>query len=52
MLNPSCSTTFGLDPGNRGHVDIAILNTEVAKTVEKINALRADIDKIIAEIEA
>ncbi|WP_414617503.1 hypothetical protein [Dyadobacter sp. 32] len=38
--------------GNRGHVDIAILNTQVAKTVEKINALRADIDKIIAEIEA
>lgn len=38
--------------GNRVQVDIAILNWEVAKTVEKINALRADIDKIIAEIEA
>jgi len=37
---------------NREQVDIALLNTEVAKTVERINALRADIDKIIAEIEA
>ena len=36
----------------REQVDIALLNTEVAKTVERINALRADIDKIIAEIEA
>ena len=36
----------------REQIDIAVLNTEVAKTVERINALRADIDKIIAEIEA
>lgn len=35
---------------NREQVDIAELNNEIAKTVEKINALRADIDKIIKEI--
>lgn len=37
---------------NREHVDIVELNTAVAKTVEKINALHADIDKIIKEIES
>jgi type I restriction enzyme M protein len=37
---------------NREKVDISILNAEIFKTVEKINALRADIDKIIREIEA
>ena len=36
---------------NREKVDIAVLNEEVSKTVEKINMLRADIDKIINEIE-
>jgi len=36
---------------NREKVDIAVLNEEVSKTVEKINTLRADIDKIINEIE-
>jgi type I restriction enzyme M protein len=33
-------------------INIAELNEEVSKTVEKINSLRADIDLIIKEIEA
>ena len=33
-------------------IDIVELNEEIAETVEKINALRADIDEIIKEIEA
>jgi type I restriction enzyme M protein len=37
---------------NREQVNITVLNTEIAKTVEKINTLRADIDNIINEIEA
>ncbi len=37
---------------NREVFDIVTLNTEVAKTVARINALRADIDAIIKEIEA
>lgn len=37
---------------NREKIDISELNKEVAKTVEKINTLRADIDNIIKEIEA
>jgi type I restriction enzyme M protein len=37
---------------NREKINIAELNEEVSKTVEKINTLRADIDKIIKEIEA
>ncbi|NAW51182.1 type I restriction-modification system subunit M [Elizabethkingia argentiflava] len=37
---------------NREKIDIAELNTKIAKTVEKINALRVDIDKIVKEIEA
>ncbi len=37
---------------NRKKIDIVELNREVAKTVEKINTLRADIDNIITEIEA
>lgn len=36
---------------NREVIDIAELNSKIAKTVEKINILRADIDKIIKEIE-
>lgn len=36
----------------REKVDIEELNNEIAKTVAKINALRADIDNIIKEIEA
>ena len=36
---------------NREKVDITKLNAEISKTVEKINALRADIDAIIKEIE-
>jgi type I restriction enzyme M protein len=35
---------------NREVIDIAELNNEIAKTVEKINRLRADIDMIIKEI--
>ena len=37
---------------NREQVDITKLNAEIATTVDKINKLRADIDKIIEEIEA
>jgi type I restriction enzyme M protein len=37
---------------NREKINIAELNKEVFKTVEKINTLRADIDLIIKEIEA
>jgi len=37
---------------NREAVDIAQLNAEIETTVEKINRLRADIDAIVAEIEA
>lgn len=37
---------------NSEQIVIAELNAEITKTVEKINALRADIDKIIKEIEA
>ncbi len=36
---------------NREKVDIVQLNAEIAKTVEKINALRSSIDAIIGEIE-
>ena len=35
----------------REQVDITALNNEISKTVEKIDKLRADIDKIINEIE-
>jgi type I restriction enzyme M protein len=37
---------------NREKINIAELNIEVSKTVEKINTLRIDIDAIIKEIEA
>lgn len=37
---------------NREIVDIKVLNAEIKTTVDKINRLRADIDKIIKEIEA
>ena len=37
---------------NREKVDIAALNAEISQTVAKINALRADIDAIVKEIEA
>jgi len=37
---------------NREHVDINQLNAEISTTIEKINALRADIDKIVMELEA
>ena len=35
----------------REEVDIAQLNASIAEIVEKENALRAEIDRIIAEIE-
>ena len=35
----------------REEVDIAELNAKIADIVEKENALRAEIDRIIAEIE-
>ncbi len=37
---------------NREQVDITKLNDEIAKTVVKINKLRADIDTIVKEIKA
>jgi type I restriction enzyme M protein len=37
---------------NRETVNIATLNAEISKTVERINSLRSDIDNIIKEIEA
>jgi len=37
---------------NREVIDITELNEEISITVEKIDALRADIDKIVKEIEA
>jgi type I restriction enzyme M protein len=36
---------------NREKINIAELNKEISKTVEKINILRADIDAIVKEIE-
>ena len=37
---------------NREIINIAKLNAEISETVKKIDALRADIDAIIKEIEA
>ena len=37
---------------NREHVDITMLNTEIFKTIQRINTLRSDIDNILKEIEA
>ncbi len=36
----------------RDKIDIIELNKEISETVQKINTLRADIDKIVKEIEA
>ncbi|MGO3195270.1 MAG: type I restriction-modification system subunit M [Sphingobacterium sp.] len=36
---------------NREQIDIVALNSEIAKTVEKITQLRTDIDEIVKEIE-
>lgn len=36
---------------NREQIDIVALNSEIAKTVEKITRLRTDIDEIVKEIE-
>lgn len=47
------SVSSYVDPkDNREQFDIVELNKEILKTVEKIKALRADIDLIIKEIEA
>ena len=35
----------------REKIDITVLNKEISETVEKIDALRADIDEIVKEIE-
>jgi type I restriction enzyme M protein len=35
----------------REKIDITVLNKEISETVQKIDALRADIDKIVKEIE-
>jgi type I restriction enzyme M protein len=35
----------------REKIDIAVLNKEISETVMKIDALRADIDEIVKEIE-
>ncbi|MFN6349260.1 MAG: type I restriction-modification system subunit M, partial [Chitinophagales bacterium] len=45
-------SSYVVGKDNREKINIAELNEEVSKTVEKINTLRADIDKIINEIEA
>src|SRR5690554_6674281 len=37
---------------NREIIDIKELNSQISKTVERINTLREDIDKIVKEIEA
>ena len=37
---------------NREEVNITVINAEIAKTVKKINMLRADIDIIIRDIES
>jgi len=37
---------------HREKIDITQLNEEISKTVEKINRLRAEIDKIVKEIES
>jgi type I restriction enzyme M protein len=45
-------SSYVVSKDNREKINIAELNKEVSKTVEKINTLRADIDNIIKEIEA
>jgi len=45
-------SSYVVGKDNREKINIAELNKEVTKTVEKINTLRADIDTIIKEIEA
>lgn len=37
--------------GTREVIDIAVLNADIKQTVAKINVLRDEIDKIVAEIE-
>jgi type I restriction enzyme M protein len=37
---------------NREIIDIKELNSQISQTVERINTLREDIDKIVKEIEA
>ncbi len=45
-------SSYVVSKDNREKINIAELNNEVSKTVEKINTLRADIDNIIKEIQA
>ena len=45
-------SSYVVSKDNREKINIAELNNEVSKTVEKINTLRADIYNIIKEIEA
>jgi type I restriction enzyme M protein len=45
-------SSYVVTKDHREQFDILELNTEVSKTVEKIERLRADIDSIINEIEA
>jgi type I restriction enzyme M protein len=45
-------SSYVLGKDNREKINIAELNKEVSKTVEKINTLRTSIDEIINQIEA
>jgi type I restriction enzyme M protein len=45
-------SSYVLGKDNREKINIAELNKEVYKTVEKINTLRTSIDEIINQIEA
>ena len=44
-------SSYVVPEDNREKIDIVALNTEVSKTVKKIEKLRSDIDEIIKEIE-
>ena len=44
-------STYVEQEDTREKIDIKVLNEEISKIVEKENKLRAEIDKIIAEIE-
>ena len=45
-------STYVEQEDTREKIDIKVLNEDISKIVEKENKLRAEIDKIIAEIEA
>ena len=44
-------STYVEQEDTREKIDIKVLNEDISKIVEKENKLRAEIDKIIAEIE-